>query len=35
MSIGNYFFGSDDAFKLGLVATLRSAYAQLFDEMGE
>ena len=34
MGIGNYFFGYG-AFKLGLVATLRSAYSQLFDEMGE
>lgn len=31
----SYFYGSDDAFKSGLEATLRSAYSQLFDEMGD
>ena len=30
-----YFFGSDDSFKPGLEGTLRSAYSQLFDEMGD
>jgi hypothetical protein len=30
-----YFFGNDDTFKSGLSATLRSAYSQLFDEMGD
>jgi len=30
-----YFYGKDDAFKSGLEGTLRSAYSQLFDEMGD
>ncbi|HEY2141581.1 MAG TPA: DUF5343 domain-containing protein [Solirubrobacteraceae bacterium] len=30
-----YFFGNDDSFKSGLEDTLRSAYSQLFDEMGD
>ena len=32
----DYFFGNDDdAFKSGLEGTLRSAYAQVFEEMGD
>jgi Family of unknown function (DUF5343) len=31
----SYFFGNDDAFMAGLESTLRSAYSQVFDEMGE
>jgi hypothetical protein len=31
----NHFYGDDDAFKAGLDAALRSAYSQLFDEMGD
>lgn len=30
-----YFFGNDDSFHSGLEGTLRSAYSQLFDEMGD
>jgi Family of unknown function (DUF5343) len=30
-----YFFGNDDAFESGLEDTLRRAYSQVFDEMGE
>jgi Family of unknown function (DUF5343) len=30
-----YFFGNDDSFKSGLEGTLRSAYSQVFDEMGD
>ncbi|GAA1920285.1 DUF5343 domain-containing protein [Nocardioides marmoribigeumensis] len=30
-----FFYGNDEAFKEGLDATLRRAYAQLFDEMGD
>jgi len=30
-----YFFGGDDAFQSGLEGALRSAYPQLFDEMGD
>lgn len=30
-----YFYGNDDAFKAGLEGTLRNAYRQLFDEMGD
>jgi Family of unknown function (DUF5343) len=30
-----YFFGDDDSFKSGLEATLRTAYSQLFEEMGD
>jgi len=30
-----YFFGNDDGFKTGLEGTLRSAYPQVFDEMGD
>ena len=31
----DYFFGNDDSFKSGLEGTLRSAYSQVFNEMGE
>jgi len=31
----DYFYGSDDSFKAGLEATLRSAYSQVFEEMGD
>jgi len=31
----DYFFAQDDDFKAGLEAILRTAYAQLFDEMGD
>lgn len=31
----DYFFGSDDSFKSGLEGTLRRAYSQVFDEMGD
>jgi hypothetical protein len=31
----DYFFGNDDSFKSGLEGTLRRAYSQVFDEMGE
>lgn len=31
----DYFFGGDDAFKTGLEGTLRAAYSQVFDEMGD
>ena len=31
----DYFFGNDDSFKSGLEGTLRRAYSQLFDEMGD
>ena len=31
----DYFFGNDDSFKSGLEVTLRSAYSQVFDEMGD
>ena len=30
----DYFFGNDDSFKSGLEGALRTAYSQLFDEMG-
>jgi hypothetical protein len=30
-----YFYGNDESFKSGLEAALRSAYSQLFDEMGD
>lgn len=30
-----YFYGNDDAFRDGLEANLRSAYSQVFDEMGD
>ena len=30
----SYFYGDDGSFQAGLEATLRQAYAQLFDEMG-
>ncbi|MGW5191743.1 DUF5343 domain-containing protein [Kribbella sp. NPDC004138] len=30
-----YFYGNDASFKPGLEGTLRSAYSQLFDEMGD
>jgi hypothetical protein len=30
----DYFFANDDSFKSGLESALRSAYSQLFDEMG-
>lgn len=30
-----YFYGNDDSFKPGLESSLRSAYSQLFDEMGD
>jgi hypothetical protein len=30
-----YFFGNDDSFKSGLEGTLRTAYSQVFDEMGD
>lgn len=30
-----YFFGNDDSFKSGLEDTLRTAYSQVFDEMGD
>ncbi len=30
-----YFWGNDDSFKSGLEGTLRGAYSQVFDEMGE
>jgi Family of unknown function (DUF5343) len=30
-----YFFGNDDSFKSGLEGALRSAYSQVFDEMGD
>lgn len=30
-----YFFGSDDSFKSGFEGTLRRAYSQVFDEMGD
>jgi hypothetical protein len=31
----HYFYGNDESFQSGLEGTLRSAYSQLFDEMGE
>jgi hypothetical protein len=31
----DYFYGGHDVFKLGLDRTLRSAYSQVFDEMGD
>ena len=31
----DYFFGNDGSFKSGLESTLRRAYAQVFDEMGD
>lgn len=31
----DFFFGADEAFKRGFEATLREAYAQLFQEMGD
>ncbi len=31
----DYFFSNDDSFRAGLEGTLRSAYSQLFDEMGD
>jgi hypothetical protein len=31
----SYFWGNDDAFKSGLEGTLRGAYSQVFDEMGD
>lgn len=31
----DYFFGNDDSFKSGLEGTLRTAYSQLLDEMGD
>lgn len=31
----DYFYGNDESFKSGFERALRSAYAQLFDEMGE
>lgn len=31
----DYFYGNDEAFRAGLEATLRSSYAQMFDEMGD
>lgn len=31
----NYFYADDGAFKSGLENTLRAAYSQLFDEMGD
>lgn len=31
----DYFFGNDDSFKSSLEGTLRRAYAQIFDEMGD
>jgi hypothetical protein len=31
----DYFFGGDDSFRAGLESTLRNAYKQLFDEMGD
>jgi len=31
----DYFFGSDDSFMSGLEGTLRRAYSQVFDEMGD
>jgi hypothetical protein len=31
----DYFFGNDDSFKSGLESTLRKAYSQVFDEMGD
>lgn len=31
----DYFFGNDDSFKSGLEGTLRSAYSQIFGEMGD
>lgn len=30
-----YFYGNDDSFKSGLDSALRSAYSQLFGEMGD
>jgi hypothetical protein len=30
-----YFYGNDDSFKSGLEGALRSAYSQMFDEMGD
>jgi hypothetical protein len=30
-----YFFGDDDSFKSGLEGALRTAYSQVFDEMGD
>jgi hypothetical protein len=30
-----YFYGNDDSFKPGLEGALRSAYSQVFDEMGD
>lgn len=30
-----YFFGNDDSFKSGLEGVLRTAYSQMFDEMGD
>jgi hypothetical protein len=31
----SYFYGSDESFKSGLEGTLRSAFSQVFDEMGD
>jgi hypothetical protein len=31
----DFFYGGDDVFKPGLERTLRSAYSQVFDEMGD
>ncbi len=31
----SFFFGGDDVFKPGLDKTVRNAYSQLFDEMGD
>ena len=31
----HYFYGNDDSFKQGMEDTLRSAYSQLFGEMGD
>jgi len=30
-----YFFGNDDSFRSGLEGTMRRAYSQVFDEMGD
>jgi hypothetical protein len=31
----SYFFGNDDSFRSGLEGTMRRAYSQVFDEMGD
>jgi hypothetical protein len=31
----DYFFANDDSFQSGLESTMRTAYSQLFDEMGD